>query len=62
MNGKGDSPRSCFSEQYRDNYDRIFRTITSADWRRSIKRARAQRNKLSEKIREAVARNDLPKP
>lgn len=25
MNGKGDSPRNCFSEQYRSNYDRIFK-------------------------------------
>jgi hypothetical protein len=24
MNGKGDAPRNCFSQQYRDNYDRIF--------------------------------------
>ena len=23
--GKGDSPRNCFSETYRDNYDEIFR-------------------------------------
>ena len=25
MSGKGDTPRNCFSEQYRDNYDAIFR-------------------------------------
>ena len=56
MNGKGDSPRSCFSQDYRDNYDRIFRTITSADWRRSIKRARTQRNQISDKIRETIAK------
>ena len=24
-NGKGDSPRNCFSQQYRENFDRIFR-------------------------------------
>ena len=24
-NGKGSSPRNCFSEQYRINYDRIFK-------------------------------------
>ena len=23
--GKGSSPRNCFSQQYRDNYDRVFR-------------------------------------
>lgn len=23
MNGKGDSPRNCFSKQYRSNYDTI---------------------------------------
>ena len=22
--GKGDSPRSCFSQQFRDNFDKIF--------------------------------------
>lgn len=25
MNGKGDSPRNCFSDSYRENYDNIFR-------------------------------------
>jgi hypothetical protein len=25
MNGKGDSPRNCFSEQFRSNFDHIFR-------------------------------------
>lgn len=25
MNGKGDSPRNCFSEKFRSNYDRIFK-------------------------------------
>ena len=24
MNGKGDSPRNCFSDSYREGYDRIF--------------------------------------
>ena len=24
-NGKGDSPRNCFTEKYRNNYDEIFR-------------------------------------
>jgi len=24
MNGKGDSPRNCFSQKFRDNWDRIF--------------------------------------
>ena len=23
-NGKGDSPRNCFSQKFRDNYDAIF--------------------------------------
>ena len=32
MNGKGDSPRSCFSRQFKKNYDsiewkKVFRTI-----------------------------------
>ena len=25
MNGKGDAPRNCFTETYRENYDAIFR-------------------------------------
>ncbi len=34
MNGKGDSPRNCFSKEYRDNYDKIdFRTRKgSEEW------------------------------
>ena len=24
-NGKGDSPRNCFSQKFRDNYDAIFK-------------------------------------
>ena len=24
MNGKGDRPRNCFSQQFRDNWERIF--------------------------------------
>lgn len=36
MNGKGDSPRNCFSEEYRENYDAIFRkgTMKSNDTNR----------------------------
>lgn len=37
MNGKGDSPRNCFSKQYRDNYDHIFRV----DERNTTKRCPA---------------------
>src|SRR6202008_2485989 len=29
MNGKGSSPRNCFSKQYKENYDYIFRTTMS---------------------------------
>ena len=25
QNGKGDSPRNCFSQAYRENYDAIFK-------------------------------------
>lgn len=28
MNGKGDTPRNCYTDQYRENYDRIFRGVT----------------------------------
>jgi hypothetical protein len=24
-NGKGDTPRNCYTEQYRNNYDEIFK-------------------------------------
>ena len=24
MSGKGDAPRNCFTQQFRDNWDRIF--------------------------------------
>ncbi len=56
MNGKGDAPRNCFSEQYRDNYDRIFRTITSEDWRRALDRAKRSRNQVREQIRAKAAK------
>lgn len=55
MNGKGDAPRNCFSEQYRESYDRIFRSITSDDWRRALKRAKASRNQVAEEIRRRAA-------
>lgn len=60
MNGKGDAPRSCFSDQYRNNYDHIFRTkkydavfqtITGSDWKRSLERAKASRNQVADQIR-----------
>ena len=31
QNGKGDAPRNCFSQQYRDNYDNIFRKDKKED-------------------------------
>ena len=52
MNGKGDSPRNCFSQHYRENYDQIFHTITGEDWRREIQRGRKTKNKIKERIRE----------
>jgi DNA-binding transcriptional regulator GbsR (MarR family) len=51
-NGKGDSPRNCFSQHYRENYDHIFNTITGEDWRREIQRGRQTKNKIKERIRE----------
>ena len=45
-NGKGDSPRNCFSQHYRENYDQIFNTITGEDWRREIQRGRKTKNKV----------------
>ena len=35
--------------------DAIFRTITDADWRRSIKRSRARVNQVSRQIRQALS-------
>lgn len=31
MAGKGDRPRNCFSKQFKDNYESIFRK-TAAEW------------------------------
>lgn len=33
MAGKGDRPRNCFSKQFKDNYESIFRK-TAAEWAR----------------------------
>jgi hypothetical protein len=35
MNGKGSSPRNCFSPQFKENYDHIFRkgTMTKQEYR-----------------------------
>ena len=38
MNGKGDSPRNCFSEDFRSNYDRIFRKAPKAKARKALQR------------------------
>jgi hypothetical protein len=43
MNGKGDSPRNCFSEDFRSNYDQIFRKAGS---RKSEARKALQRGAL----------------
>jgi hypothetical protein len=40
MNGKGDSPRNCFSEDFRSNYDQIFR---KAGFRKAKARKALQR-------------------
>lgn len=34
--GKGDSPRNCFSEEFRNNYDRIFGKETTPKWMKEI--------------------------
>jgi hypothetical protein len=34
MAGKGDRPRNCFSKQFKDNYESIFRK-TAAEWARA---------------------------
>lgn len=60
MNGKGDAPRNCFSEQYRENYDHIFRSITTDDWRRALKRAKASRNQFADEIRRRAAAKKIP--
>jgi hypothetical protein len=36
MNGKGDSPRNCFSEDFRSNYDQIFRKAPKAKARKAL--------------------------
>jgi len=57
-NGKGDSPRNCFSQHYRENYDHIFNTITGEDWRREIQRGRKTKNKIKE--RSTIPQRILP--
>ena len=53
-NGKGDSPRNCFSQHYRENSDHIFNTITGEDWRREIQRGRKTKKKVKELIIEQL--------
>jgi hypothetical protein len=36
--GKGDSPRNCFSEDFRSNYDQIFRKAPKAKARKALQR------------------------
>ena len=62
MNGTGDAPRNCFSEQSRENYDHIFRSITTDDWRRVLKRAKASRNQVAEEIRRRAAKKFSANP
>jgi len=37
QNGKGDAPRNCFSEEYRQNYDLVFRKVKPVIKRKSKK-------------------------
>lgn len=69
MNGKGDSPRNCFSKQYRSNYDTINwgrpKTIDEVcndpkgSFKRSLKEqeeeTKAQEQKRAKRIRKEHA-------
>lgn len=46
MSGKGDKPRNCFSERYRQNYNLI-------DW--STKKTKIKNNKKYERKKQRVA-------
>ena len=52
--GKGDSPRSCFSREYRDGYDRIF-----AQRRRGAEKGKAKGEKL--KVKDAKPSTHSPR-
>lgn len=56
MNGKGDSPRNCFSEEYRENYDRIFRkgTMKEDNPYRAAEAALKSMYAIGRKIKEPV--------
>lgn len=43
MNGKGSRPRNCFSKQYRDNYDYIFRKPVEAKRKQDQERTEQER-------------------
>lgn len=76
MNGKGDSPRNCFSKQYRSNYDTINwgrpRTIDEVcdspkgSFKRSLKEQqeeeKAQEKKRANRIRKANADKEITEP
>ena len=57
--GKGDSPRSCFSREYRENFDAIFRK--SRVERRESKASKLSRETKDER-REPAVRTVSPHP
>jgi hypothetical protein len=73
MNGKGDSPRNCFSKQYRSNYDTINwgrpKTIDEicnspkGSFKRHLKEqqqeAENQEKKRANRIRKALANKKI---
>ena len=57
MNGKGDAPRNCFSDTYRENYDTIFRKKTLDGINKpSNKKTRQDENETTERGLRGTAR------
>ena len=57
--GKGDRPRNCYSNQFRDNYDAIFRSKknrnTEADTTQASEQEASKREQTLQRIKDRVS-------
>ena len=51
--GKGDKPRSCFSQVYRDNYDFVF---GKPEWERKLDAEIAKENRAKKRKKKKVVK------
>ena len=49
-NGKGDSPRNCFSEEYRNNFDNIFRKNKDLEFKNCVDELEKATKRVSKNI------------